>query len=129
MGLPVSNYYQPSKQVGFQRRRSTSHTGTADTQGTDVKKLYHIIRTPTWIPPPWRQAQAQAGGGQMLKEITVDEEEHFPPEQIQRFKDDEDFYRRFVKGIEKDTSGNFRMVSSPRAARCFMAPGKQAHIL
>lgn len=46
----------------------------------------------------------------MLKEISVDENENFPQEQIQRFQDDEEFYRRFVKGIEKDTSGNFRMV-------------------
>lgn len=75
-----------------------------------MKKLYHIVRTPTWIPPPWRQAQVQAGGGQMLKEITVDEKENFPPEQIQRFKEDKEFYRRFVKGIEKDTGGNFRIV-------------------
>lgn len=48
----------------------------------------------------------------MLKEIVVDEKENFPPEQIQRFKDDDDFYRRFVKGIEKDTSNNFRMVGT-----------------
>lgn len=46
----------------------------------------------------------------MLQEVSVDEHENFPQDQIQRFKDDEDFYRRFVKGIEKDTSGNFRMV-------------------
>lgn len=46
----------------------------------------------------------------MLKEISVDEKENFSQQQIQRFKDDEEFYRRFVKGIEKDTSGNFRMV-------------------
>lgn len=51
----------------------------------------------------------------MLKEISVDENENFPQEQIQRFKDDEEFYRRFVKGVEKDTSGNFRMV---RLSRC-----------
>lgn len=56
----------------------------------------------------------------MLKEIAVDENEDFPPEQIQRFKDDEEFYRRFVKSIEKDTSGNFRMVRLP----LFLAPFK-----
>lgn len=77
----------------------------------DVKKLYHVVRTPTWIPPPWRQGQAMMGGGQMLKEISLDAKENFTPEQIQRFEDDSEFYRRFVKGIEKDTSGNFRAVS------------------
>lgn len=46
----------------------------------------------------------------MLKEITLDEKENFPAPQIQRFKDDDEFYRRFVKGIEKDTAGNFRIV-------------------
>lgn len=83
--------------------------------GIDVKKLHHVVRTPTWIPPPWRQGQAMMGGGQMLKEISLDEKENFIPEQIRRFQDDTDFYRRFVKGIEKDTSGNFRLV---RYARC-----------
>lgn len=46
----------------------------------------------------------------MLKEISLDAKENFVPEQIQRFEDDSDFYKRFVKGIEKDTSGNFRVV-------------------
>lgn len=50
------------------------------------------------------------GGGQMLKEINLDEKENFTPDQIQIFKDDLEFYKRFVKGIEKDTSGNFRLV-------------------
>lgn len=51
----------------------------------------------------------------MLKEISVDAKENFTPEQIRRFEDDPEFYRRFVKGIEKDTSGNFRVV---RHLRC-----------
>lgn len=76
----------------------------------DVKKLFHIVRTPTWIPPPWRQAQVMMGGGQMLKEISLDAKENFTPEQIRRFQEDPDFYKRFVKAIEKDTSGNFRLV-------------------
>lgn len=76
----------------------------------DVKKLYHIVRTPTWIPPPWIQGQAMMGGGQMLKEISLDAKENFTPEQIRRFEDDPEFYKRFVKGIEKDTSGNFRVM-------------------
>lgn len=40
----------------------------------------------------------------------MDEKENFSPEQIQRFKDDDVFYKRFVKSIEKDTGGNFSMV-------------------
>lgn len=53
------------------------------------------------------------GGGQMLKEISLDDKENFTPDQIQTFKDDLDLYKRFVKGIEKDTSGNFRLVKTP----------------
>lgn len=87
-----------------------SRGGSLLTMDIDVKKLYHIVRTPTWIPPPWIQGQAMMGGGQMLKEIDLDAKENFTPEQIRRFEDDPDFYRRFVKGIEKDTSGNFRLV-------------------
>lgn len=85
------------------------------TMSKDVKKLYHIVRTPTWVPPPWIQGQAMMGGGQMLKEISLDAKENFTPEQIRKFEDDADFYRRFVKGIEKDTSGSFKLV---RHARC-----------
>lgn len=48
----------------------------------------------------------------MLKEITIDDNENFTQEQIQRFQDDDEFYRRFVESLEKDTSGNFRMVRS-----------------
>lgn len=58
----------------------------------------------------------------MLKEITVDEKENFPPEQIQRFKDDEEFYRRFVKGIERDTGGNFRIVRRIMVNPSYLAP-------
>lgn len=50
----------------------------------------------------------------MLKEISLDAKENFTPEQIRRFEDDSDFYRRFVKGIEKDTSGNFKVVRHAR---------------
>lgn len=62
----------------------------------------------------------------MLKEISVDEEENFPQDQIESFKDDDEFYRRFVKGIEKDTSGGFRMVRhlllNPRSQRAVSPP-------
>lgn len=84
-----------------------------DEQWADVKKLHHIVRTPTWIPPPWRQAQVMAGRGQMLKEIAVDDKENFTAEQIQKFHDDEEFYQKFVRSIEKDTGSNFHMVWLP----------------
>ncbi|PSR97543.1 hypothetical protein BD289DRAFT_458937 [Coniella lustricola] len=75
----------------------------------DVKKLCHIVRTPTWIPPPWRQAQVMAGRGQMIKQVAVDDKENFTSEQIQKFLNDEDFYQNFVKSMEKDTASNFGM--------------------
>lgn len=53
----------------------------------------------------------------MLKEISLDAKENFTAEQIRRFEDDPEFYRRFVKGIEKDTSGNFRLVRLARSSK------------
>lgn len=56
------------------------------------------------------------GRGEMLKQINVDDKEDFTPEQIQKFKDDGEFYRNFVRSIENATGANFAMVSQ---ASCF----------
>lgn len=50
------------------------------------------------------------GGVQILREIELDEKEDFSFEQIGKFKENLDDYQRFVKAIEKDTSGNFQLV-------------------
>lgn len=68
-----------------------------------VKQLVHIVRTPAWIVPPHVQVfSVWGGGGQMLRDIGLDEDENFAPSQIERFKNDPAFYRKFVKGIEKE---------------------------
>lgn len=59
-----------------------------------------------------------AGNGQMLKEIAVDDKENFTAEQIQKFHDDEEFYQKFVRSIEKDTGSNFQMVWLPVYLLC-----------
>ncbi|KAI0175567.1 FAD/NAD(P)-binding domain-containing protein [Hypoxylon sp. FL1284] len=75
----------------------------------DVKKLYHFVRTPTWIIPPRRATMMIMGGPakSVLVETEFDEEENFTPQQIERFKTDPACYRRFVKAIERDLSGTF----------------------
>ena len=49
---------------------------------------------------------------EILNEIEMDEKENFTPAQIERFKSDPEFYRRFVKAIERDIGGAFSVVSS-----------------
>ena len=48
---------------------------------------------------------------EILKEIEMDEKENFTPAQIERFKNDPEFYRRFVKAVEQDIAGTFAVVS------------------
>ena len=49
--------------------------------------------------------------GEILKEIDIDDQENFSKEQIDKFNTDPDFYRRFVKAIEKEVNGAFPIVS------------------
>lgn len=51
---------------------------------------------------------------EILKEIEMDEKENFTPAQIERFKNDPEFYRRFVKAVEQDIAGTFAVVSNWR---------------
>jgi hypothetical protein len=46
----------------------------------------------------------------MLTQIEMDQKENFTPDQIERFKSDPEFYREFVKTIEKDLNGAFSIV-------------------
>lgn len=49
----------------------------------------------------------------ILADIKIDEQENFTPEQIRKFKEDPDFYKKFVKAVEKDVNGNFPIVRPP----------------
>ena len=80
----------------------------------DAKKLYHIVRTPTWVIPPRIQAWKMLGqASEALGSIELDEKENFSHATIERFKSDPEFYRRFVKGIEKEVNNVFPVVSTP----------------
>lgn len=78
-----------------------------------VKKLHHFVRTPTWVTPPRTMAIKMMGSPaqEMLSQIEfADEKENFSAEQIERFKSDPEFYKKFVKAIERDINGAFPMV-------------------
>lgn len=47
----------------------------------------------------------------VLDQIELDEKENFSASQIAKFKSDPEFYKTFVKAIEKDINGAFPMVS------------------
>jgi hypothetical protein len=48
--------------------------------------------------------------GPILDEIELDEHENFTPGQIERFKSDPVFYRKFVKAIEKEVNNTLPIV-------------------
>ncbi|KAL4798070.1 FAD/NAD(P)-binding domain-containing protein [Aspergillus venezuelensis] len=74
----------------------------------ESSQVIHFIRSPTWIVPSRLQLMAQgAGGGGILNEIEMGENESFPPSQIKRFEEDQAFYRKFVKAVEEVVNGNF----------------------
>lgn len=77
----------------------------------DAKHLVHFIRSPTWIAPPRVQTLQASEAGDILSEVELDEEENFTPRQIERFKKDPTFYRKFVKAVEAQINGNFPIVS------------------
>lgn len=48
----------------------------------------------------------------MLSQIELDEKENFSVSQVEKFKSDAVFYKKFVKAIEKDINGAFPLVST-----------------
>jgi hypothetical protein len=76
--------------------------------------MYHIVRSPTWVTPPRVQAMMVMGNAkEILSQIEMDEKENFSEKTKADFKQDADFYRTFVKGIERETNGAFPIVSAP----------------
>jgi hypothetical protein len=51
---------------------------------------------------------------EIIDQIEFDEKENFTPRQIEKFKNDPAFYRKFVKTVERDLSGAFAVVSTTR---------------
>ncbi|OTA97918.1 hypothetical protein M434DRAFT_91250 [Hypoxylon sp. CO27-5] len=87
----------------------------------DVKKLYHFVRTPTWIIPPRIVSMMMMGGPakDILTQIELDEKENFTQRQIEKFKTDPAFYRKFIKIIEQDSNGAFALVLNGGAPQAF----------
>lgn len=77
---------------------------------SQVKKLVHVVRTPTWIIPPRVQIFSMGPAADVLREVEIDDDENFTPEQIQRFQADPALYRTFVKTIEKEVNNAFPIV-------------------
>ncbi|CAK7263061.1 hypothetical protein SEPCBS119000_000291 [Sporothrix epigloea] len=83
-----------------------------------VKKLVHVVRTPTWVLPSRTQILATGPAAGMMKTIELDCEDNFVPEQVARFQADPAFYQSFVKTIEAEISTGFNLVlkDSPEQA-------------
>ncbi|KAB5580483.1 hypothetical protein GE09DRAFT_1212933 [Coniochaeta sp. 2T2.1] len=84
-----------------------------------VTHLYHIVRTPTWVTPPRRQAMLMMGKGDILSDIEFDDKENFSAATIARFKSDPEFYRRFVKGMEREVNSNFPVILKDSPVQAF----------
>ena len=52
----------------------------------------------------------------VLSELELDKEENFSEAQIEKFKNDPELYRSFVKTIEQDINGAFPVVSLLRVS-------------
>lgn len=78
---------------------------------TAVKSLVHFVREPTWVVPSRLQLLAQGAGGGVLDEVSMKENADFTEAQIERFKSDPEFYKKFVKAVEEVVNGNFPLVS------------------
>jgi hypothetical protein len=50
----------------------------------------------------------------MLSQLELDQNENFSAAQIEKFKNDPEFYKEFVKTIELDLNGAFALVSTVR---------------
>lgn len=77
-----------------------------------AKKLYHVVRTPTWVLPPRIQSWKMTGQAEeAMSKIELDDRENFTQQTIDKFKSDPAYYRGFVKGTEKAVNKNFGIVS------------------
>ncbi|KAK7459204.1 hypothetical protein CaCOL14_002848 [Colletotrichum acutatum] len=72
-----------------------------------VKKLHHIIRTPTLIIPPRVATMKMGPSAALLNQIEMDENERFSATTIEKFKNDPVFYNKFTKTLEMDSNIKF----------------------
>ncbi|KAL2161432.1 hypothetical protein VTH06DRAFT_7993 [Thermothelomyces fergusii] len=85
-----------------------------------AEKLYHIVRTPTWVLPPRIQAWKLMGrAGEILDKIQLDAQGNFSRETIEKFQSDPEFYREFVKTIEAEVNNAFPVVLTKGPVQAF----------
>ncbi|GJC80053.1 FAD-binding monooxygenase moxY [Colletotrichum liriopes] len=72
-----------------------------------VKKLHHIIRTPTLIIPPRVTTMKMGPSASLLEQIEMDEEERFSAATIAKFQNDPAFYKKFAQTLEMDSNIKF----------------------
>ncbi|KAK0655773.1 hypothetical protein B0T16DRAFT_424483 [Cercophora newfieldiana] len=85
-----------------------------------AKKLYHVVRTPTWVPPPRIQSWKLMGQAEeILSKIQLDAQENFSQETIEKFKSDPEFYRTYVKEIEALVNNSFPIVLTNSPVQAF----------
>ncbi|KAL3484699.1 FAD/NAD(P)-binding domain-containing protein [Aspergillus germanicus] len=70
----------------------------------DVQTLVHFIRSPTWIAPPQTERMLQ---GEILQSVQMDGN-RFKPEQKERFANDPEYYKSFIRAIEEQVNARFR---------------------
>jgi len=78
-----------------------------------ARELFHFIRGPTWIVPSRVQVLSASKAKHVMEQIELDDDERFTPAQIEKFKSDPEFYKKFVKAIEEQVNSNFFIVSRP----------------
>lgn len=84
-----------------------------------VKKLHHIIRTPTLIIPPRVTTMKMGPSAALLEQIEMDDEERFSAATIERFRSDPAFYKKFAQTLETDSNIKFAIslvAGSPQQA-------------
>lgn len=78
-----------------------------------VKELVHVVRSPTWVVPSFLSTLKMGRAAETLDEIEVDDKLNFSTAQVEKFKADPVYYRKFVKTVEREVNNNFRIVSCP----------------
>ncbi|KAK1972743.1 phenylacetone monooxygenase [Colletotrichum sublineola] len=84
-----------------------------------VKKLHHVIRTPTLIIPPRVTTMKMGPSASLLEQIELDEEERFSAATIAKFQNDPAFYDKFAQTLELDSNIKFAIsliAGSPQQA-------------
>ncbi|OBT69205.1 hypothetical protein VE03_02005 [Pseudogymnoascus sp. 23342-1-I1] len=72
-----------------------------------VKELVHVIRSPTWIAPPQTERMLKGNSAEIIQSIKMDGDK-FTPEQKERFRTNNAYYRGFIKAVEEQVNARFK---------------------